>query len=163
MKFSISNLAWQKKDEPEIFNYLKSINITGIELSLTKIWPNWEGLNFSTALEYKWYLNSFGFEIAAVQAIFYQKNFESLLNESEHFDILSHLNFISDLAEIFNCEVIILGAPRLRIMSKSGDTDELLSFNKLIDNYISNSNRSVKLCIEALGAKYGNVLIKNHS
>lgn len=162
MKFSISNLAWEKKDEPNIFNYLKSINITGIEVSLTQIWPNWEGLNYNSALEYKKYLETYGLKVAAIQAIFYQKNFRSLFNESDHVAILSHLKFISDLAEILNCEVIVLGAPKSRIINELNILDDLMNFNKLINKYICNSSQTVKLCIEALGSNYGNVFIKNH-
>lgn len=159
MKFSCSNIAWTKEQEPISLSILKKYNITGIEVAPTIIWPNWENATVDNAILYKKTLNDQGFEIPAMQAIMFGKNVTSIFDKTDQTKILSHLAMVSDLAGALGAKSIVFGSPKLRNtnLSINDAITEVVPFFNKIASYFNNNGSC--FCIEPCGEIYGSNFI----
>ncbi|WP_455219916.1 sugar phosphate isomerase/epimerase family protein, partial [Kaarinaea lacus] len=90
------------------------LNIHGIEIAPTKIWPNWEGASQQNAEIYKKQMADQGFQIPAMQAILFGKPELQLFDNDTHQSFLEHIRLVSDLAAGFGAKVLVFGAPKNR-------------------------------------------------
>ena len=42
-RFAVSNIAWDRHDDPEVLALLRAHGVTGIEVAPPKVWPGWDG------------------------------------------------------------------------------------------------------------------------
>lgn len=159
MKFSCSNIAWTKEQEPISLSILKKYNITGIEVAPTILWPNWENATVDNAILYKKTLSDQGFEIPAMQAIMFGKNVTSIFDKTDQINILSHLAMVSDLAGALGAKSIVFGSPKLRNtnLSINDAITEVVPFFHKIASYFNNNGSC--FCIEPCGEIYGSNFI----
>ncbi len=115
MKLSVSNIAWDQHDDPEILNNLRERGVTGIEVAPTKIWPEWLSANPQQATQYREKLSSEGFEIPAMQAILFGRPELRLFDQQCHKKFLDHIKKIADLAAALEAKVLVFGAPKNRV------------------------------------------------
>jgi sugar phosphate isomerase/epimerase len=114
MKLAISNIAWEKHDDPHILRQLINNSVSGIEIAPTKLWPDWRDASYQRARQYKKIMQKNGFEIPAMQAIMFGKPELQLFNKGSHPAFLDHIRLISDLANGFESKVLVFGAPKNR-------------------------------------------------
>ncbi|MFC1549271.1 sugar phosphate isomerase/epimerase family protein [Nitrospirota bacterium] len=115
MKLAISNIAWERHDDPQVLHELREHGVDGIEIAPTKIWPEWEGANQQKAEQYRKRMIDEGFQIPAMQAILFGKPDLRLFDPESHNAILEHIKLVADLAAGLEAEVLVLGAPKNRI------------------------------------------------
>lgn len=114
MNYAISNIAWEKHDDPTILKLLQKYGISGIEVAPTKIWPNWLNANVHNAKLYRESMLEHGFEIPAMQAIVFGKPELQLLQPESHPDFIKHINHIAGIASELGAKVLVFGAPKNR-------------------------------------------------
>lgn len=148
MNLAISNLAWDKEEQNEMFDFLKKNGINTIESIFTKI-DEWENLNNKSIHEYKKNLDAKNINISSFQSIFYKTICNDINNESQ---IIEHFKKIIFFAEKLSAKVLVFGSPNLRKLndSKSDNIDRIF---KKLDETISDS--SIKICIEPNSKIYG--------
>ena len=114
MKLAISNIAWEKHDEPQMLHMLKRYNVNGIEIAPTKIWPNWEGATQKNAEAYRKQMANEGFDIPAMQAILFGRSDLQLFEPECHTNFLEHIKCVADLSAGLGAKVLVFGAPKNR-------------------------------------------------
>lgn len=125
MKLAISNIAWDKHDDPEILSGLCDRGVRGIEVAPTKIWPEWKGANAKQAGLYKQHLSSLGLEIPAMQAILFGRPELQLFDKNSHKAFLDHIKNVADLAAGFGARVLVFGAPKNRVRGQLSMRDAM--------------------------------------
>lgn len=164
MKFAISNLAWRYDEERRSLSLLRRKGIVGVEIAPTLVWPEWKGLNITTARRYASYLEDLGFEIPCLQSIFFGKNFGSIFDERNHNNILCHLDFVADIAAALCAKTVVFGSPRVRQFI-DGPMDHAPDIavpflQKATEHF---HNRDINLCLEPCSREYKCDFINTHS
>jgi D-psicose/D-tagatose/L-ribulose 3-epimerase len=115
MKLAISNIAWERYDDPEIFKLLLNNGVEGIEVAPTKIWPDWEGISEKSARKCSAILHNEGFSVPAFQSIFYRKpELKIFGSKNSRIAFLEHIKFVLDIALCFEAKVLVFGSPKNR-------------------------------------------------
>ncbi|WP_132251111.1 sugar phosphate isomerase/epimerase family protein [Methylobacterium segetis] len=116
---SVSNIAWNREENKDVYEYFNASGVSGIEVAFTKIAP-WAELNKSLIDHERSELDSAGLVVSSYQALYYGKPQVQLLHERKSFDeMLSHTIAVAKLAErLSNGGVAVFGAPLNR---KRGD------------------------------------------
>jgi sugar phosphate isomerase/epimerase len=117
LKFSVSNIAWDKENDKVVLSQLSNYGVTGIELAPTVIFNNWE-ISGIKAKEYKKKLESFGFGVPAFQSILFGKPELQLFCKSCRETFKEHIKKVAELANIFGARVLIFGAPKNRLRNQ---------------------------------------------
>lgn len=114
MKLAISNIAWEKHNDPDILKLLHDNNVSGIEVAPTKLWPDWAGASHQKALAYRKEMQAHGFELPAMQAILFGKPELQIFDKTSHSKFLEHFKLVAELANGFGCHVLVFGSPKNR-------------------------------------------------
>lgn len=114
MKLAVSNIAWERHDDPHILKLLKSNNVSGIEIAPTKLWPEWDGASYQKARDYKEKMKTHGFSLPAMQAILFGKPELQVFNGESHSSFFEHIKLLADIANGFGCQVLVFGSPKNR-------------------------------------------------
>ena len=87
MKLSISNIAWEQKYDTEMYVFLKSMGITGLEIAPSRIFPENPYEQKKKATDWKEeLLNNYGLEISSMQSIWYGHTERIFGSEEERAD-----------------------------------------------------------------------------
>lgn len=129
MKISISNIAWSKEFDEEMYNFLNSQNLCGLEIAPTRIFEQnpYEKINEARefALSMK---DKYGLTISSMQSIWYGRN-EMIFNSKEEREILINYTKRSiDFANSLECNNLVFGSPRNRVINSENDRKIALDF-----------------------------------
>ena len=165
MRLAISNIAWEKYDDHEIFQILRAGGVEGIEVAPTKIWPEWQGATDRAARKCAAILHNEGFCVPAFQSIVYGKpELKIFESENSRFEFLEHLKLVTDLASCFDAKVLVYGAPQNRMR---GDLSLEKAFDIATDLFFQAgticAKRNVCLAIEMNPPQYGCDFLNNSS
>jgi len=125
MKLAVSNIAWEKHDDPEILSGLYERGVRGIEVAPTKVWPEWKGASQKQAALYRQHLSSLNLEIPAMQAILFGRPDLQLFDTTCYSDFLEHITAVADLAAGFGARVLVFGAPKNRLRGQLSYSDAM--------------------------------------
>ena len=144
MKLSISNIAWGKEHDNEIYTYLKEKQIQGLEIAPTRIFPLLpydhikEAIGFSQDL-YKQY----GLTISSMQSIWYGRS-ENLFTSQKDIDALTiYTKKAIDFAEAIGCKNLVFGCPKNRNITTSENRlmmPNVISFFETVGSYAYKHN-----------------------
>ena len=107
MRLAVSNIAWEKHDDPKILKILKDHGVSGIEIAPTKIWNNWSGASSKKAEAYKKRMEEQGFELPAMQAILFGRPELQLFDSRSHPAFFDHITLLAELAYGFGSHVLV--------------------------------------------------------
>lgn len=147
MKLSISNIAWDKANDQEMYFYLNKLGIDAIEIAPTRIFPNdpydklIEANNF-----YKWLYKEYRLYISSMQSIWYGHNELLFGTEEERRVLINYTKKAIDFAKCINCKNIVFGSPKNRIR-KGKNINIAINFLEEIGDYAEKSD--VVFAIEA--------------
>lgn len=142
MRFSISNIAWPKEWDEEIYSKMIQLGYTGLEIAPTRIFPDnpYENKKRVSA----WYkkIND-RFEIPSMQSIWNGRP-EKIFGSQEERDILiDYTKKAIDFAEIIHCRNLVFGCPRNRNNSEMLSYDVAVTFFKAIGDYALKHNTAI--------------------
>lgn len=150
MNLAISNIAWDAKEDKEIYKLMREYNFTGLEIAPTRFFlSNPYDTDKDRLLSLKKEINKENLEIIALQSILYGKPELKLFETERQRERLNeYLKKSIIFAYLLGAKVLVFGSPKNRIM-KDKDTDYSIAieFFKEIGNYAAKYN--VKICIEA--------------
>ena len=138
MKLSISNIAWEEKDDTQVYSWMKKYGFTGLEIAPTRIFPDrpYEKVGEAEAWSKK-LLAENGFVVPSMQSIWYGRN-EKLFGTEEERNILStYTREAVDFAEVIGCKNLVFGCPRNRAVPDGGNAEIAVSFFRELGNYAS--------------------------
>lgn len=148
MKISISNIAWEKEYDKEMYEYISKAGFDAIEIAPTRIIEEkpYDHINQAIIIT-KEIEETYGLKISSMQSIWYGRNekiFESL---EERKELLNYTKNAIDFAEAINCKNLVFGCPKNRIINDiKKDYQIALDFFNTIGNYAN--EKSVCFSIE---------------
>lgn len=162
MKLAVSNIAWERHDDPRVLKFLRNNGVSGIEIAPTKLWPEWNGASYREAKNYNKKMKTHGFRLPAMQAILFGKPELQIFNKESHRAFFEHIKLLGDLANGFGCQVLVFGAPKNR---KRGVVSYDKAWNLAVDFFYKASHicKSHECCmgLEPNPVEYGCDFITN--
>ena len=140
MKFSISNIAWDAKDDEVIYDYLSHRNFAGLEIAPTRLW-NAPYENSERAKKWAEELyNRYKLEISSMQSIWYGRT-EAICNSEEEKNALLDYTFKAILfAEKIKCKNLVFGCPKNRCIQSDKDVTIIADFLAEVGQYANKHN-----------------------
>lgn len=114
-QLAISNIAWDKNDEFDVFNLLYKLNIINIELAPTKIFNNIYNCTDNDIFEYSKKLSSYTLIPRVFQSILYGENNLQVFDYNTYEQFFKRLDRIAYIANKMRVKVLVFGAPKNRI------------------------------------------------
>lgn len=128
MKISISNIAWEKKDDEKIYRYLKKKGIDGIEIAPTRIFSQDPYIYLNEVKDYSIKLKeNYGLNIVSMQSVWYGFFKSIFASETEREDCLAYWTKATDFANAIDCRNIVFGNPRQRMVPIDENGKKLLT------------------------------------
>ncbi len=127
MKLSISNIAWDKSDDEEMYSFLKQEGIQGIEIAPTRLFENpYENLEMSF-LYADMLRNKYNLEISSMQSIWYgiQGN---IFNKEDREFLSAYTIKAIKFANSMGIKNLVFGCPKNRNMEKGDSIDDAKEF-----------------------------------
>lgn len=146
MKYSISNIAWDKKDDHAMYTFLQHNNIDAIEIAPTRLFDNpYENLEqaqlYATMLK-----NRFGLAVSSMQSIWYGQQ-GNIFNPNEAARLADYTKKAMDFANAAGIKNLVFGCPRNRSMPQGKSEDDVLEFFYNLGEYAK--SRGTVLALEA--------------
>jgi sugar phosphate isomerase/epimerase len=148
MILGISNLAWEKQENLQVFRELQKLGITHIEGVPSKI-ADWSELTTDTIRQYKQELTYQKINITSMQSIFYKVECSGI-DEVEV--ILAHFTKLISYSKILGVHILVFGSPQLRKVTESSNSSLVQIFTKL-DSILDNTG--ITVVIEPNAKIYG--------
>lgn len=153
MKLAISNIAWSADNDQTLYAFLKSVGFSGLEIAPTRIFENrpydqlTEASRFSGGLK-----KEFGLEIASMQSICFGISESIFGTPDERQIIFDYTKKAIDFAAAVNCNNLVFGCPKNRIIGEN-QTDVAVNFFTGLGNYAA--QKGTVLALEANPVIYG--------
>lgn len=135
-KLSISNIGWSAEQDEEVYSLLKEYGFMGLEIAPTRIFPEnpydkvkeaeaWvEGLK-----------KEYGFVVPSMQSIWFGRQEKLFGTEGERWALVEYTKKAIDFAEAINCNNLVFGCPRNRVIPDDADPEVGVRFFKEIGDY----------------------------
>lgn len=154
MKLSISNIAWSKEHDEELYKFISNNCFTGLEIAPTRLFPNEPYLHLNEAKDFANILEAkYNLQISSLQSIWYSKKEKLFGEHDEQQFLISYTKKAIDFASVINCKNLVLGSPKNRIMSDEKQYDTAVDIFKNLGNYALKKN--TVLSIEPNPRLYG--------
>lgn len=115
MKLSISNIAWDAKDDKNVYEAMKKRGFAGVEIAPTR-WVSEapydkveEACQIAEGLK-----ENYGYTVSSMQSIWFGKNERIFANEHERQELLDYTKKAIDYAVAIGCGNLVFGCPRSR-------------------------------------------------
>ncbi len=146
MKFSISNIAWDKSDDFAMYSFLQKNGIDGIEIAPSRLFENpYENLE-QAQLYAQMLKNRFGLEISSMQSIWFGKT-ENIFDSKQAEYLLDYTKKAMDFADAMGIKNMVFGCPKNRNMPLGSTEDDVVGFFRQLGEYAQ--MRNTVLALEA--------------
>lgn len=139
MKLSISNIAWQKEWDDDVYAEMARQGYCGLEIAPTRIFPDMPYENRERVSE--WYREiSKKFKISSLQSIWFGKSEKLFGNAEERAELLVYTKKAICFAEWIKCKNLVFGCPHNRVKPPDADEKIAVSFFREIGEYAYRHN-----------------------
>ncbi len=141
MKLSVSNIAWTKEYDEEMYAFLKKESIQGLEIAPTRIFQEapydrlQEAREFAVDLKEKYNLI-----IPSMQSIWFGRTENLFASEKERKALLEYTKKAIDFAQATGCENLVFGCPRNRAYVQGTDLKLAIPFFEELGEYAISKN-----------------------
>ncbi len=136
MKIAISNIAWDKAKDVEMYDILRDNHIEGLEIAPTRLFPErpyekvQEAIDFVNKLKIE-----YGLLVPSMQSIWYGKTENIWDTESDRKELLEYTKKAIDFASAIKCKNIVFGCPKNRAYHGNIDESRGIEFFKELGDY----------------------------
>lgn len=157
MKISISNIAWDKKDDKQVYQILQENNIYGLDVAPARVFEKPFEVSQEQGQGFMDMLKSYGLVPVGMQSLLFGTNGFALFEEEDtRKQTIEHLKKMMDYAQKIGITRLVFGSPKNRLVgNQSQEVIEQLCyevFNELGDYAIA---RNLYFCIEPNPVAYG--------
>lgn len=157
MRLAISNIAWPAGEDDAVAPLLHAHGVEGVELALTKVWPEPLAASAAAVRAYRDAWETRGVRIAALQALLFGKPHLTLFGpESLRRQTLEYLSGIIERAAWLGAEALVFGSPKNRQRGERSPREAwaiAVSFFRELGGVAR--RHDVRFCIEPNPAAYG--------
>lgn len=141
MKLAVSNIAWTKEYDEQMYGFLKEEHIDGLEIAPTRIFPEAPYEQLADAEGYAGQLyEKFGLVIPSMQSIWFGRNENIFSSLEERQILLAYTKRAIDFAQAVGCGNLVFGCPRNRAYAQGCDTAVAVSFFEELGEYALSKN-----------------------
>ena len=140
MKLAASNIAWDEKNDEEVYKCLCRMGFSGLEIAPTRIFPCEPYEHIEEAREFRKRLfERYKLQIVSMQSIWFGRQ-ENIFSSLKDYDILlDYTKKAIDFAEVLNCYNLVFGCPRNRL-GGNDKRNTAISFFKELGQYAAEHN-----------------------
>ncbi|MDR1181343.1 MAG: sugar phosphate isomerase/epimerase, partial [Bacteroidales bacterium] len=122
----MSNIAWNKEDDDEMYVFLCENDFTGLEIAPTRIFPENPYEKLIEAKKFAQNLNKrYGLSISSIQSILYGKS-ENIFNSvNEREKLINYTKKAIDFAEAVRCKNLVFGCSKNRNIPPNYPADKI--------------------------------------
>lgn len=162
MKLSLSNIAWNPKDDLEVLRILKNYNISYIDIAPSLFQDIEKNFFLSEFLNLKDFWNSKSIEFSSMQSLLFGLGDFSIFDKKKHKILIDRLKKTFEIAEVLNIKNLIFGSPKNRNFIHNEKEKNLIIAKEFFCN-VSNlmNNFNCVLSIEPNPKIYGSDFIIN--
>lgn len=132
MKLAISNIAWSAEDDGQMYTFLKSAGFEGLEIAPTRIILENPYDKLKEAEAFKNNLKTdFSLAIPSIQAICFGRSEAIFGTEDERGNIKDYIKKAIDFAKVLECNNLVFGCPKNRIIGENQQGIALSFFDEL--------------------------------
>ncbi len=136
VKFSVSNIAWTKEYDEEMYRYLKQEGFEGIEIAPTRIFPEKPYEKIEQASQYATYLkDDYDLNVSSIQSIWFGRKENIFSSLEERQSLLHYTKQAIDFASSMNCHNLVFGCPKNRAYDENADLSVAIPFFKELGDY----------------------------
>lgn len=162
LKLAVSNIAWSKDSDQEVFEYLKKKSIPGLEIAPTRIFENNPYDAIGQAKLYRDSLYSkYGLTVCSLQSIWFGKTEKIFGAAEERKELIDYTKQAILFAEAIGAGNLVFGCPKNRNLESKLDRTIEESFFKEIASFAERHNTVVAM--EANPTIYGTNYINKTS
>lgn len=141
MKLSASNIAWTKEYDNEMYAFLHSEKIEGLEIAPTRIFPetpyekNGVAAEFAACIKEKYNL-----VIPSMQSIWFGRSENIFSSAKDRKTLLEYTKKAIDFAAAIGCGNLVFGCPRNRAFAEGTDPKMAIPFFEELGEYAHSQN-----------------------
>lgn len=136
MQLSISNIAWDKTVDDDVYELMRKYGFTGLEIAPTRIFPDAPYEHRANAAVWAADLKKrYGFVIPSMQSIWYGKTENIFGSEEERFALISYTKKAIDFASAIKCGNLVFGCPKNRNIPDGKTAESAICFFREIVDY----------------------------
>lgn len=136
MKLSISNIAWSKNSDEDMYLFLQEQEYSGLEIAPTRIFEEnpYEKLDEAKqfAIELK---KRYGLKVSSMQSIWFGRNENIFGSVDERDELFKYTKKAIRFAEACGCSNLVFGCPKNRIIKDSKDYSISVDFFRNLGEY----------------------------
>lgn len=141
MKLSVSNIAWTKEYDEQMYDFLASEKIDGLEIAPTRIFPEEPYEKLGEAAEFAYGLKEkYGLVVPSLQSIWFGKAENLFASESDRKVLLEYTKKAIDFAAAVGCGNLVFGCPRNRAYAEGCDIRVAVPFFEELGEYAYSKN-----------------------
>lgn len=150
MKLSISNIAWPKEWDLEVYEEMKRLGYSGVEIAPTRILQDNPYDRLDEIKLWKQEIVS-SFQISSMQSILYGRGENIFHSEEERIFLFEYLKKAIDFASTISCKNLVFGCPKNR-NGVYENRDIACAFFREIGEYAF--SKDVRIGMEAVPSTY---------
>ncbi len=157
MKYAISNIAWQKEEDEQIYKIMERFGFTGLEIAPSRIWEAPLKTTKEEVRRFKEEMHNRGISIVSLQALhFGHPELTVFENPEIRKKTLDHTKRCIDLASELEAKALVFGSPKNRLINDMNYAEAetiAIDFFTELGNYAKAHNTAI--CIEPNPRDYG--------
>lgn len=136
MKISVSNIAWTKEYDSEMYEFLKKEKVQGLEIAPTRIFQdNPYNLLTEASVFAKELMQKYNLIIPSMQSIWFGRTENIFSSQEERKVLLEYTKKAIDFASAVKCENLVFGCPRNRAFIEGTDIQTAIPFFEELGEY----------------------------
>lgn len=123
IRLSISNLAWDKKDDLKMYRHLSDTGFSGIEIAPARLWEYPYNCLDEAEEWAKMIKREYNLEIPSMQSIWYGRTENLFRSEADRASLLGYTSRAMAFAEKLSCRNLVFGCPKNRNREAPSEKD----------------------------------------
>ena len=124
MRISISNIAWEKDEEPQIAELLRRLGVTAVDVAPSKYFQNMSSASDSDIRKVRNWWEERGISIYGMQSLLYGTKGLNVFGDRESQErLLAQLGQVCRIAEGLGAKRLVFGSPKNRDRTGLTDSD----------------------------------------
>jgi len=146
IKLSISNIAWNSKDDEDIYKYMSDYSFDGLEIAPSRIFIDNPYKKLSLAKKFSKELkDKYDLEISSLQSILFGREEHLFGSNAEQHILLNYAKMAIDFAEAVNCHNLVFGSPKNRVIENYNQFSIAIDFFKKLGNHAVQKNTIISI------------------
>ena len=138
MRISVSNIAWERDEEPEIAELLQRLGVTAVDVAPGKYFPDVAAASDSDIRKVRRWWEERGISIYGMQSLLFgTKGLNVFGDRDSQESLLTHLGHVCRVADGLGAKRLVFGSPKNRdrsgLSDKEADDIALQFFGRLGD------------------------------